>query len=350
MKKVDVLSTEPSRNKAQRITVFNHKGGVGKTTLTVNIAVALAAMGKRVLLVDADPQCNLTSYLVADNVVDDLLDKSDEKSGSTLWSAVKPVVEGIGNVNVIPPIELSYDNLYLLPGDVRLSEFEAELSVFWGECFQRKIRGFRGTAALSLLVNQVAKQERIDFVLYDSGPNIGPLSRVVLLDCDHFIVPAACDLFSVRALKTLGNTLASWISSWEMVSNLAPDDLYVLPGRPTFLGYIPQRFRVYRGRVVAGQTGYLAEVEKHIYSDVVMALRAIDPDLALGTMSQFKLGQIKDFSSLAPTSQTEGVAFKDASTTNRNQTHEASVAFTQIATRIIERIQQPEPAKAEGKQ
>jgi hypothetical protein len=160
------------------------------------------------------------------------------------------------------------------------------------------------------------------------------------LDSDYFIVPAACDLFSVRALKTLGNTLANWITSWEMVYDLSPDDLYVLPGRPKFLGYIPQRFRVYRGQVVAGQTGYLVEIEKHIYSDVVAVLRAIEPDLAFGTMSQLKLGQVKDFSSLAATSQTDGVALKDAYTTNRNQSDEANVAFNQIANKIIERIDQ----------
>src|SRR5947209_868130 len=124
-----------------RLAVFNHKGGVGKTTLTINIAAALASLGHKVLLVDADPQCNLTSYVVDDAVVDDLLDKSDKPSGATLWSALKPIVEATGGPKQIKTIEPGTANLYLLPGDLRMSDFEAELTQMWAECFQRKIKG-----------------------------------------------------------------------------------------------------------------------------------------------------------------------------------------------------------------
>ena len=96
------------RSKSARLTVFNHKGGVGKTTLTVNIAAALASIGKKVLLIDSDPQCNLTSYLVEEAVVDDLLDKSDGPAGSTLWSVVKPFLESTGDVKLVSPLSLVY--------------------------------------------------------------------------------------------------------------------------------------------------------------------------------------------------------------------------------------------------
>lgn len=79
------------RHPAKRIAIFNHKGGVGKTTLTVNIAASIAAQGKRILLVDSDPQCNLTSFLLPDSVIDDLLNSSDEKMAELYGPQLNPL-------------------------------------------------------------------------------------------------------------------------------------------------------------------------------------------------------------------------------------------------------------------
>jgi cellulose biosynthesis protein BcsQ len=181
-----VIDTTPTRSLAKRISIYNHKGGVGKTTLTYNLATRLAMKGKRVLLVDADPQCNLTAYVIDSEVLDDMLDHSDDPVGATLWSAVKPIVDGSGNLKEIKQIDLGR-RLSLLPGDIRLSDFEEELSEFWRQCLQRKRRGFIGTTALSVLVNRICQTTGVDFVFYDSGQNIGPLNRVILLDCDFLL-------------------------------------------------------------------------------------------------------------------------------------------------------------------
>jgi cellulose biosynthesis protein BcsQ len=322
----------PKRHRSKRLAIFNHKGGVGKTTLTVNIAKALGLLGKKVLLVDSDPQCNLTSYLMEAAVVDDLLDASETAEGKTLWSALKPISDGSGDVKNLQPSAVG--SLNFLPGDILLSKFEQELHQSWGDCFQRKVRGYRGTCALSSLVNEVATKLNVDFVFYDSGPNIGPLNRVILLDCDGFIVPAACDAFSVRAFKTLGETLQGWITDWTTVLALAPDDMYLLPGKPVLLGYLPQRFRVYGGNVTSDFAKFLPRIDKRISSDVGAKLRDIDNSLA-PLEFQTRLGMVRDFGKRAMLAQELGVPIWEVGTPE--EMVQTRSIFTKIAEKIIER-------------
>lgn len=316
--------------------VYNHKGGVGKTTLTVNIAAALADAGKKVLLVDSDPQCNLSSYLVEARVLDFILDRSDAEDGQTLWSAVRPIVEADGDVRPITAVERS-TNVFLVYGDLKLADFEEELPQMWLEALQRKTRGYRAVTALSYTVNEVAARHDVDFVFYDCGPNIGALNRAILLDCDYFIIPAALDEFSIRALKTLGITLENWIKTWRTVADLAPDDIYLLPGLPKFLGYIIQRFRVYGGQVSGGQAAYLPKFERQIYSDVVSRLRKISPELASESIKENVLGEVRDFSSVAALSQIQGVAIENVEGGSRDLKAAARRSFSEIARKIIDR-------------
>jgi cellulose biosynthesis protein BcsQ len=341
--------TMPKRKRTDsagvRLAIFNHKGGVGKTTLTVNVAAALAKAGKRVLLVDSDPQCNLTAYLVEEGVVNDLLDHSDSSSGETLWSAVKPVVDATGDPKSIPTIELA-DRLFLLPGDVRLAEFEEELNSLWGECFQRKSKGFRGTTALSQIVSQTVRQHRIDFVFYDSGPNIGALNRVILLDCDYFAIPVACDLFSLRAITTLGHTLEKWIFECDTISDLAPSSTELLDGRPKLVGFIPQRFRTYRGLPASQYARFLPLLEKRIQADVAARLKKIDPELVPETAFPLRIGDVKEFSSLSTASQVEGVPIFDVTSATEVQRQEALDAFQKLATALIKRTSKSSTASS----
>jgi cellulose biosynthesis protein BcsQ len=330
-------------NLASRLTIYNHKGGVGKTTLSVNVGAALAEMGKNVLLVDSDPQCNLTSYFFDDDFVNHLLDHSDRKDGRTIWTAISPVMAGTGGVRLVDPFETVVPRLLLLPGDIRLSEFEQALGDAWTDCFKRRLGGIRATCSLSALISDLAEKFKIDFVMYDTGPNIGPLNRVLLLDCDYFIVPVACDLFSVRALATLGQTLKSWILDWETISSLAPDGVYMLRGKPTFLGYVPQRFKVYGQTMAQAPSYYFRKVQKQLYSDLIGVLRQVDPSLAPSGVSDAKLGQIKEFGTLVQLAQRQGVPLSQVSGGTPGQKDEALKAFTEIAKGIVQKVK-PKPA------
>jgi cellulose biosynthesis protein BcsQ len=333
-----MISSDPRPlQRIPRFVVFNHKGGVGKTTLTVNLAAAVAVLGKRALLVDSDPQGNITSYLIEDSVVDYLLDTSDGPDGNTLWSGLKPVTEGIGEPRSIEPKEC-FNGLYLIPGDVRLAEFEAQLAGFWAECFQRRIRGFRGTSALSKIVDETARRIGADIIFYDAGPNIGALNRVILLDCDYFAIPAAADLFSLRAIKTLGHTLIEWISEWRTISELAPDDIYLLPGSPKPIGYIAQRFKVYGRRVASNYAAMFPRIERAVQEEVISELKKLDPELISAVSSPLRIGEIKEFGALAAASQVQGVPIWQVDAGTPDQRQAAYEAFIGLAENLLGKI------------
>lgn len=335
--------------KPTRLTIYNHKGGVGKTTLTVNIAAALGKMGKRVLLVDSDPQCNLTSYIMADDVVNQLLDESDSDSGKTIWTAVKRVFDGLGDYRYVEPFETALRNIYLLPGDIRLSEFELFLGDAWTDCLKRRLGGLRATNAISSLIDEIAAQLDIDYVFYDTGPNIGPLNRVLLLDSDYFIVPVACDLFSVRALSTLGQTLKTWIIDWQTIVLLSPDDMQIFAGRPEFLGYIPQRFRVYGQGMAKSPARYLHKISSKVFSDIIAVLRDIDRSLAPRNTSESKLGQVKEFGVIIQEAQLQGVPLSRVVGVNEDDRVAAWNAFRSIAQKIRDFIEPKAPTKKVAK-
>ena len=316
-----------------RITIYNHKGGVGKTTLAVNIAFALSSLGKSVLLVDSDPQCNLTSYLLADDVVDDLLDHSNDQDGRTIWSAVKPVIDSTGSVRLVDLTEIG--DVALLPGDIRLSEFEEFLGDAWADGFKRRMGGLRATSSISYLISRLSSQHDFDFVFYDTGPNIGPLNRVLLLDSDFFIVPVACDLFSTRALSTLGQTIKKWIIDAETIDAIAPDGAMALKGRPEFLGYIPQRFRVYGQGMTREAKSYHKEIRNRVYKDISSVLRNIDRQLAPAHPANPLVGQVRDLASVVQIAQRQGVPIWDCKTSNTKLKESARKSFFGIAERII---------------
>jgi len=289
------------------LSFFNHKGGVGKTTLTVNVADALVDLGVKVLMVDADPQCNLTSFYLEEKALDELLGESDEVTGGTIWSAIKPVVDGKGPIKEVDAFKVR-DGLYLCAGDVLLADYEEELPAAWTGSFARKGRDYDVMCALSEAARGMGKRYGVDLIIYDVGPNVGPLNRAVLLDSDYFTTPVGADLFSLRALSTVGRSVARWISDWRTVRSLAPaGSRELLSGHPIYLGYITSAYKVSSGRVSTKPHDYWeSKIAPRVRDRVINALRDIDPSLV--PFPSNKLAAIKDFHSLAPQAQEHGLA------------------------------------------
>ena len=234
--------------------------------------------------------------------------------------------------------EPGLEGLYLLPGDIALSAFETRLADFWAECFRRYETGYLGTTALSSVVSDAVDRHEIDFVFYDTGPNVGPLNRVILLDCDYFIIPAACDLFSMRALKTLGLSLLKWTDEWATIRSLAPDDAPLLPGEPQFLGYIPQKFRTYGGAMTEVSSQFYTRFRSKLSKDFLATLRTSPLGLVRGAVAESRLGMVKDFASLVQLSQEQGTPLWHVHGGNQNLKREARDAFGKVAQSILSRV------------
>jgi cellulose biosynthesis protein BcsQ len=332
------------------VAIFNHKGGVGKTTLTVNVGDALADLGFRVLLLDADPQCNLTSFYLTEDQLDELLGESDDVNGSTIWSAIKPVVDGKGPIKNIEAYEIR-ENLFLVPGDVLLADYEEELPAAWTGSFARKERDYDVMCALSRAVRGLAKQYSADIVIYDVGPNVGPLNRTVLMDADYFATPVLADLFSLRALSTVGRSVARWISDWQTVRHLASATHRkgLLLGKPVYLGYITSAYKVASGRLATRPHDYWeARIAPRVRDRIIEDLKKVDQ--ALVPFGSNKVGAIKNFHSLAPQAQSLGLPIgKLRGNVNPGyyaQVDEAKVEFEQLAREIAKRMGVKRPSVA----
>ena len=168
--------------------IFNQKGGVGKTSITCNLAASLAYLGKKVLVIDLDSQCNTSQYLYGDSyteckrTVADFFESTLKLNifGSSLREAVQ---------------KTNYENLWLVPASSNLAELQPKL--------ESKYKIFKLKQALS----ELAQARAYDEVLIDTPPALNFYSMSSLISADRVLIPFDCDAFSANAIVQVMDTV-----------------------------------------------------------------------------------------------------------------------------------------------
>ncbi len=224
------------------LTFFNNKGGVGKTSLVYHIAWMMAEIGHSVLVVDLDPQANLTAAFLDEDALECLWGDPTPEAAGTVYQCVQPLTR-VGDIRE-PELEWISPELHLLPGDWSLSSFEDNLASEWPNSLGSAdlYRSFRVITAFWQMIQMGARRCGADLVLVDVGPSLGAINRSALIATDFVIVPLAADLFSLQGLRNLGPALRKWRGEWSKRREHWPEPDFELPtGAMRPLGYLIQQ-------------------------------------------------------------------------------------------------------------
>lgn len=296
-----------------RIIFFNHKGGVSKTTTTFNLAWKLASRGCRVLMVDADPQCNLTGLVLRDGFEqyyqDDATKNQNLKDGVSPAFESKPEpIRAFDCYNV--PNNL---NLFLLPGNPTLTELEPSLS--FAQTSNNAYTTMQNLpGAFNALIEALCKHHSIDYVFFDVNPGLGAINQNFVSISDIIILPTNPDPFSLMAIKTLSDVLPRWKSHAEQMHRLFAKSSYPFPLIDTkFAGLIIQRFNIRNGqpntRFRNNMDEILQEVDRLLVPSLQKNSMVLDSAAYPNSThpEHYCLAEIPDFQSLIQTANNEGV-------------------------------------------
>jgi chromosome partitioning protein len=162
------------------IAVANQKGGVGKTTTAVNLAACLAALGRRVLLFDLDPQANATSGVGLEKV-----------EGASAYRVL------LGEGNLLEKIKpTAFERLEIIPSEVDLCAADLELA-----------RTENHLQAVSRSLKPVLESGRFDLVLIDCPPSLGILTLNAFAASDGLLVPLQCEYYALEGISMMNRVL-----------------------------------------------------------------------------------------------------------------------------------------------
>ncbi|MET8996127.1 AAA family ATPase [Amycolatopsis sp. Hca4] len=249
------------------VAVMNYKGGVGKTTLTANLGAVAASRGLRVLLIDLDPQTNLTfSFFSIDDWHERLADTRTIKQwyGAEMPGRDLPLAdlvvspERVNNV-----LDGTGGRLDLISSHLGLIDIDLELAALLGgtttlDGSKRRFLDLHGCLRQALADSSFAGY---DLVLIDCAPNFGLVTKTAIVASERILVPAKADYLSTLGLDYLVGNCTGLVEQFNDFVHHKGGSRDHEPIEPGFLGVVFTMAQVYAKRLIAAQQRYADEVQ-----------------------------------------------------------------------------------------
>lgn len=224
------------------ISLFNNKGGVGKSTLGYHLGAALAELGHKTLLVDLDPQCNMTIWGIPTEDLHEIWEKEDKyiddfekainenedilNSPRSIHFLLKPTEDGLSDlIKLPPPLHLRDDEkLSLIPGRLSVHKFENRIAERWSGAFLGDNLSIRTITNIRNICTKYGDDYDYEYIIIDTSPSLGILNKTIISTVDGFFVPAQPDMFSLYGIRNIGNSLEQWKKEFETIYTLISED------------------------------------------------------------------------------------------------------------------------------
>jgi chromosome partitioning protein len=294
--------------RSKKVLFTNNKGGVGKTTISYNVGVKFAEMGYKTVLVDLDPQCNLSLLALGEQYAGSLFADTEKN----IHTILRGVMEGGKDIDMsVRPQRIvgqGNGNLYLVRGSVQLSLFENLLSTAINQAAAGQQIGYFQTSAIDRYISQIGLDEEVDIFIIDTSPSLGLLNRIVFLGADFFVVPTMPDSFSLQGIENIGVVFEEWKRSWKNTARAlagSVESRLVLQGEGLFIGYIVNSYNQYNKQPIANHREWMLQFPKKVKE--FLSLRHSKNGLVEKSWST-PLGELKDLGKIAPLCQQLGIA------------------------------------------
>ena len=236
------------------VSIINYKGGVGKTTLTTNLAAGLARYGYRVLAIDLDPQTNLTFSFVT---VEEWEKKYETNKTIKHW--FNAIIDNEKNIPSFRDLVIKSQGVDVLSSHLGLIDVDIELAAGLASGTERQRKSNFLKTYSYIRDELVSLGEEYDIALIDCPPNFSVVTRNALIASDYYIVPAKMDYLSTLGINQLRNHVITHVETYNrFIEGTERDKI-----NPEFLGVIANMVSIKNGAPISAQQTWIENLKRN---------------------------------------------------------------------------------------